>query len=47
MMDNIQKLYKDRNRVSKDLITRAFYGELTDKIPVSITDCHGSLTTAL
>ena len=39
-MDNIQELYKERNKVSKDLITRAFCGELAGAFPYVINNAN-------
>ena len=39
-MDQIQELYRDRNKVSKDLFRRAFDGGLTDAFPFVVNKAN-------
>ena len=39
-MDHIQELYRDRNKVSKDLFRRAFDGGLTDAFPFVVNNAN-------
>ena len=39
-MDQIQELYRDRNKVSKDLFRRAFDGGLTDAFPFVVNNAN-------